>query len=265
MLVFSSKFSFSFGEDSDYTINPPSYTDNGDGTVTDNVTGLIWQQEDDNTQRSREDANTYCISIGMRLPTAKELMQIVHNDSSDPAIDTNTFINTHSSAYWSSSTYALDCCVAGWYVDFSDGYVDNYYKPYNGYVRCVNGSESDPSLKDNSDSTVTDNVTGLMWQQQEGGNMDWEAALAYCEGLSLAGYSDWRLPNKNDLQSIVDYSRINPALNTLFFTVSASHYWSSTTYAASSNRAWSMYSGHGSLYYYNKLESFDVRCVRTGS
>jgi len=44
-------FTSTFGEDSDYTINPPSYTDNGDGTITDNVTGLIWQKEDDNTTR----------------------------------------------------------------------------------------------------------------------------------------------------------------------------------------------------------------------
>ena len=36
-----------FGEDSDYLINAPSYTDNGDGTVTDNSTDLMWQQEDD--------------------------------------------------------------------------------------------------------------------------------------------------------------------------------------------------------------------------
>jgi hypothetical protein len=147
-------------------------------------------------------------------------------------------------------------------VDFSDGLVSNFYKSYKGYVRCVNGDESQPSLSDNGDRTITDDETKLIWQQDEGGNMTWEAALAYCEELSLAGFSDWRLPNKNELQSIIDYTTTNPSSNSSFFSATPSQYWSSTTYAANSNRAWSAYFGYGSLYYYEKTSSHDVRCVK---
>ena len=48
------------GQDGAYNINPRSYTDNGNGTITDNVTGLVWQKEDDNTTRTWAAAGTYC-------------------------------------------------------------------------------------------------------------------------------------------------------------------------------------------------------------
>ncbi len=88
-------------------------------------------------------------------------------------------------------------------------------------------------LVDNSDGTVTDTKTGLMWQQAEAGAMTWLAALAYCENLPLAGYNDWRLPNRNELQSLVDYSKYYPAINTVAFpgAMSSHSYWSSTTFA----------------------------------
>ena len=70
-----------------------------------------------------------------------------------------------------------------------------------------------------------------MWQQATApGTYTWQQALAYCEDLDLAGHTDWRLPDRNELQSIVDYSRSDPAIDPLFSTV-ASNYWSSTTYA----------------------------------
>ncbi|MBU4055376.1 MAG: DUF1566 domain-containing protein, partial [Proteobacteria bacterium] len=64
-------------------------------------------------------------------------------------------------------------------------------------------------LVDNGDGTVTDTETGLMWQKDEAGAMSWQNALTHCETMDLAGYDDWRLPNRNELQSIVDYTRSN--------------------------------------------------------
>ena len=85
-------------------------------------------------------------------------------------------------------------------------------------------------LVDNGDGTVTDASTGLMWQQAEAGAMNWEAALVYCENLELAGHDDWRLPNLNELLSIVDYELYDPAIDTTFFPgAMSSEYWSSTT------------------------------------
>jgi hypothetical protein len=86
---------------------------------------------------------------------------------------------------------------------------------------------------DNGDGTVTDVSNGLIWQQPGAENtMTWEAAISYCEGLTLAGYADWRLPNRKELRLIVDYNEYNPAIDTAYFpnTVS-SYYWSSSTYA----------------------------------
>ena len=57
-----------------------------------------------------------------------------------------------------------------------------------------------------------------MWQQATApGTYTWEQAFTYCENFTLGGYSDWRLPNRNELQSIVDYSRYNPSIDTTSF------------------------------------------------
>jgi len=135
-----------FGEDSDYTINPPSYTDNGDGTVMDNVTSLMWQQEADDTQRTWAEACTYCddLSLGgfndWRLPSKKELLSIVDCGSDNPSIDTTYFSGTNSSYYWSSTTDADDTSDAC-FVNFSAGSVNSYLKSDSNYVRCVRGGQ----------------------------------------------------------------------------------------------------------------------------
>ncbi len=60
----------------------------------------------------------------------------------------------------------------------------------------------------NGDGTISDLATGLMWAQSDNGEgVEWITALPYAEASTLAGYSDWRLPNVKELQSIVDYSR----------------------------------------------------------
>ena len=118
---------------------------------------------------------------------------------------------------------------------------------------------------DNGDGTVTDDNTGLMWQQGEGGKKTWEDAISYCENLSIAGYTDWRLPNKNELNSIIDYELYNPAIDTTYFPgTNASYYWSSTTKADNSSFAWRVYFSHGYVVYWDKSSSYDVRCVRAG-
>ena len=135
-------YTATFGEDSDYTINPPSYTDNGNGTVTDNVTGLVWQKQDDATPRTWDAAITYCSGnaaglpgTGWRLPTDFELTTIVDYGRSYPAIDP-VFIGTQSSYYWSSTTYVNDSTYA-WYVNFYYGVVRYNGKTISYYVRCV--------------------------------------------------------------------------------------------------------------------------------
>ena len=117
----------------------------------------------------------------------------------------------------------------------------------------------------NGDGTVSDTVTGLMWSQDTLGGMDWASAMAHCETLVFAGYNDWRLPNRNELQSLVDYSIYYPSIDATFFpdTVS-SGYWSSTTNASNSDHAWLVNFGNGSVGSSHKSTSYYARGVRRG-
>ncbi len=137
-----------------------------------------------------------------------------------------------------------------------------------------NPAASQPSYTDNGNGTTTDNQTGLMWVKagnsagcNNGVALTWEAALNFCEGLTYAGYSDWRLPNRRELMSIVDYTRISPTINTTFFPNTQSNwYWTSTTYKATTSFAWNVFfydgtvSGGGDY----KTGTSYVRCVRAG-
>ncbi|HZX48176.1 MAG TPA: DUF1566 domain-containing protein [Nitrospirota bacterium] len=121
------------------------------------------------------------------------------------------------------------------------------------------------SLTDNGNGTVTDSGTHLMWQQGENSSMTWEAALSYCEGLTLAAQTDWRLPNIKELSSIVDDTRYNPSIDTTYFpgTIS-SGYWSSTTHAGYTSLAWLVGFSSGSTGNGFKTFSLYARCVRGG-
>ncbi len=61
-----------------------------------------------------------------------------------------------------------------------------------------------PRFVDNGNGTVTDRLTGLMWEQVPSSTkMTWRDALSYAEGLRLAGYADWRIPYRVELSGIV--------------------------------------------------------------
>ncbi len=81
--------------------------------------------------------------------------------------------------------------------------------PMAKQVRAVRGEiYGENNFVDNGDGTVSDLATGLMWAKADNGKgIEWVEALPYAEGATLAGHSDWRLPNVKELQSIVDYSR----------------------------------------------------------
>jgi hypothetical protein len=142
------------------------------------------------------------------------------------------------------------------------------------------GCPSEGRFVDNGDGTVTDNCTGLMWQQstadvngdgllfEELDALPWCEALAYCENLSFAGHGDWRLPNVRELESLVDYERYTgPAIDPIFISgASASAHWSSTSVAGSSGRAWivSFLSGGGGVFNTVKFGTTNVLAVRSG-
>ena len=112
---------------------------------------------------------------------------------------------------------------------------------------------------------VKDSVSKLEWQDNAvGSTMAWEDAITHCEELSLGGHSDWRLPNINELKSIVDRSKDYPAIVNGFENTSSYSYWSSTTYEDFKNDAWIVYFGYGYVGNDNKDYNRYVRCVRDG-
>ena len=129
-----------------------------------------------------------------------------------------------------------------------------------------------PRFTDNGDGTVTDRLTGLMWAKDanlNNGTMNWNDAIDYANNLTLGTScgtprTDWRLPNTNELLSLIDRGNYGPALPTghPFPNVVFNYYWSSTTVASTATSAWVMHMGNGNMDYGPKAYDFYVWPVR---
>ena len=119
-----------------------------------------------------------------------------------------------------------------------------YCKPQSFTVKVFSG-----------DNVVLDNNTGLMWQQtSHTETYTWDNAKSYCNNLTYAGYSDWRLPTPQELLTIVE-------INTTYFTPSG-YFWSSSTRVGYTNNAWGVSFNYGNVSYSYKTNYNYVRCVR---
>ena len=270
--------SYLTGDDGAYAINPPSYSDHGDGTVTDNVTTLMWQQQDDGTTRNLASAEATCEALTLggysdwRLPTVQELNSLLDRGHSAPAINQIAFPPSQDALgygiYW-SATVAADSSAKAWYVHFYDGEVNTAPQTTPYYVRCVRGEPASGGfgpLVINNGATATDVGTGLTWQRQDDGLVkSWQSAIGDCEGLTLDGFGDWRLPTVNELQSLVDYGTDNPAIDaTIFPGMQPDIYWSSTVVANDTSAAWYIWFVNGYVFHYSQTNAFAARCVRGG-
>jgi len=199
---------------------------------------------------------------GYRGENTSGLVPFIDTDYFDFAYgDTNANERIIDSQYASSSLYVGDTRMPLLFgVNFADGRIKGYGLGFAGRektfsVACMreNSSYGANDFVDNGDSTIIDSATGLMWAQDDSGSdvpagLNWEEALAYVEAMnqvSYLGYSDWRLPNVKELQSIVDYSRspdstdsaaIDPLFNATAIINEAGEtdyafYWSSTTHS----------------------------------
>lgn len=116
---------------------------------------------------------------------------------------------------------------------------------------------------DNSNGTVTDMRTGLMWQKADDGiKRNWSTAMSYCETLTLGGYNDWHLPMLGALQSIVRAGTGSPHIDTLYFSCRPYYYWSATQHSAHAALAWGVGFHKGSSDANDKNVSVYARCMR---
>lgn len=272
------------GQDGAYIINPLSFVDNGNGTVTDNNTGLMWQQNYQSDYNWYQAAGIYdatnnssslnaCSLVNngahndWRLPTLKELMSILDLSGSNPGLSIASYFScANNGRYWAKTdnvmAQSVDFIYGLYFASENPVPADTYH------VRCVRDQEAGPparqKLVNSLVGTVTDTSTGLMWPRASQGLMTLGSALAYCEALALDGHQDWRLPNIKELESWLDAARV---LNTNFFPgASTEDYWSSTTSYGSQfiDSALGINVGLGTMSIYLKESlSHYVQCVRS--
>ena len=259
------------GQDASYNFLPQEFCDHNDDTITDMNTGLTWTKKvyGKMPYSQADDSFTLAGHSDWRLPSIKELYTLIDFDGkTGQSAETNTpYINSlfeieygetrHiDGQLWSSTQYVGTIMTNPTNCIFGLNLIDGRIKCYeierpNGdinemYVRYVRGNTkvgvNSFSL---ADSIVKDAATGLEWMENDSGSaMNWPAALDYCEQATYGGYSDWRLPDAHELQSIVDYTRSpsttnSPAIDAVFQSTMIKNeandddfgwYWTSTTH-----------------------------------
>lgn len=275
-------YTSTFGEDNDYTINPPFFLIHGDGTATDTVTGLMWQRTDGG-EMTIENARIYVDTLTLggytnwRLPKANEAFSILNHQRTNPALDTNVFTRTAADYWWASESQANDASKI-WETNAGGG-IGSHPKSETisaggikrFHTRAVRDVNNPPSVSnhftDNGNGTVTDHLTGLIWlKNQEPDSMTWEESLQRAGALNTGGLTDWRLPNIKELQSIVDVNIINPSVDTIFFAVAkGSKYWSSTTLPNQTLKSWYLDINPGLTTYELKTARLKALYVRGNS
>lgn len=257
--------------------------------VTDLLTGLAWQDTnetgDSETIFDWAEAQSYCSELTLnshsdwRLPTIHELKSLVVYDKEYPAVIgafehlIRDFDDGFNDEYWSSTLDASDSTMA-WVIGSFYG-DDRFYPIFNfAKVRCVRGEEKRFSVYQQEETLgiVTDTATNLVWQDDYHDNNNsvkktsYSDALNYCESLILAQKDDWRLPNINELYSLIDKTRTYPSIDPSFKKVVASEYWSSTTDIKYPDNQWTVNFAFGMDGTWDIAEKDDVfvRCVRGG-
>lgn len=278
----SKSYTDTLGEDSDYTINAPELIDNLDGTITDKITGLMWQKADGG-EMTHSSALQYADSLTLgsftdwRLPIAFEIYSIQNLQVNNPALNTTYFTKSNAEYWWTSDLQVNDNSRV--WVSNAGGGIGNHLKSETisaggtkrYHARAVRNIKENISLQKRfeviDDDVVVDSLTGLMWQRKISNNpMTWENALAFSEQLSHGNYNDWRLPNIKELHSIHMVKEFMPCLDRIAFPLAdIRKLWSSTTQNNQATRAWYFDTNFGITTQEAKSTALYVLCVRSTS
>jgi len=238
-----------FGQDAQYAAQgvclQHSFTVAGEGEelyVIDNNTGLEWTQtawtvDKFNNAKTACDI-TYAGNSDWRLPNPNELLTIVDSSRTEPPLDPEYFPNVTTPVYSiqkGTSTSFYHLTSTGFMAASSSNALNTVM---NYQVICVRGN----TLPTGSFSTttvggkdvVTDSTTGLMWQKTYSSVMNWQNALKYCEtgdGSNYAGYTDWRMPNRNELATLLDFTKTASPYTDFPGITNSQTLWTSTTTA----------------------------------
>ncbi len=274
-----------FGQDAQHATFdiciPQSFTSLSN-VVVDNNTGLTWEKSPSSTKYIWASRNMHCNELNTsnyggksnwRVPNPLEFLTIVDNSKYNPATNSNfTGMPTGTDALWTNNDSPTNNNNA-YYFSPSYGLLDNGPKTGQLKILCVSGEEMKPAVPadfttSSDGKTVTDNRTGLMWQKEflREDVKTWQRALKYCEDSSYAGYTDWHLPNKNELASLVNYEKSD--YHKTYFPSMRSYdaFLSSSTYISSyTSSAWYWYSFGGTFSKVAKDYSGQFAiCVRGG-
>lgn len=270
------------GEDADYSINPPDYTDLKNGIILDNVTGLQWQKNDAG-EMSYEQAIIYadtCTLGGFtdwRLPSPLEAYSIVIFNRNKPPLDITAF-STSTAEYWWTNSVQYNDATKVWVTNAGGG-IGNHLKKetisaggtkkiHARVVRDVSIPEVLPTMYVRTDyGSIIDKRTNLEWfPTPSPDSMTWEQALQFAEQSTAGSHDDWRMPNIKELFSLTNQSFSSPSIDPIFgINTSTTMYWSSTTLSNQIEKAWYMDSRYGITTYAVKTQRLKVIPVRNAS
>jgi Protein of unknown function (DUF1566) len=238
--------------------NPFSYTDNGDGTVTDHVTGLVWQKAVSGSATFAA-APAYCTGLTLpapagltwQVPTRIQLLSIV-DYTTGAAVDAPFLSSGQPPAgkyTWTSTPWVVSQIATkaqdAWMVNFGGGggLTSNAASQTDTeWIRCVAAPPVTPLPYPHyvqvDTGEVEDVETRLIWAQTSYNTLLTQpAAVAHCTGLGLNGHT-WRLPSVNELASLVDdnptIKKVSPAIDPCVFsdTSANTYYISSSAWGA---------------------------------
>ncbi len=191
--------------------------------IKDNNTGLTWLVTMESSL-SYDDMAPYCEETlaeyaggGWRMPTPAEILTIADHDIFNNLESGKQIKSLYFNVDWEGSQSFWTSNENFYYDTYTGRIGSTEQSGYNGLL-CVKGEKygevaaSDYTSKnENGQEMIFDSKTNLFWQKTSVNGKTWKEALAYCESLEYAGHDDWRLPNKNELATLVDYSKSNPA------------------------------------------------------